>query len=273
MACIKLRNPSTPKSIKGWLLVDDLGLPRFWATVWADVLKANMGLTTRGHHLYAVERFYQVTDRQLGSGALDRMLSELDMPALESALSSFLASLRNDGSLRGVNNNQAWGSARSFVADTVSHLSASSANEYSKVHSRLLRLDRLYSQVSPARPKPPVAIRALPAAVVEDLYEVFSPTSSRNPFRTEALRWRNFLMFLLRAIDALGLETKGKHVERVIESLSSIIWSVGDMRNKYGDAHSATSISTPPTKAEAGFCVNLAGAAALYLLEEFELSN
>lgn len=197
MACIKLRNPSAPKSTKGWLLIDDLGLPRFWATVWADVLKANLGLTTRGHHLYAVERFYQATDRHFGSGALDRMISELDMPKLESALSSFLASLRNDGSLRGINNNQAWGSARSFVSDVVSHLSASSANDYSKVHSRLLRLDRLYSQVSPARPKPPAAIRALPAAVVEDLYEIFSPLSTRNPFRTSALQWRNFLMFLL----------------------------------------------------------------------------
>ena len=120
MACIKLRNPSIPKSTKGWLLVDDLSLPRFWATVWADVLKANMGLTTRGHHLYAVERFYQATDRQFGSGALDRILSELDMSMLESALSGFLASLRNNGSLRGVNNNQAWESARSFVADIVS---------------------------------------------------------------------------------------------------------------------------------------------------------
>lgn len=156
-----------------------------------------MGHTTRGHHLYAVERFYQVTDRQFGCGSLDRMLSELDMHALESALSSFLACLRNDGSLRGINNNQAWGSAKSFVADTVCHLSAASATDYSKIHSRLMRLDRLYSQVSPARPKPPAAIRALPAAVVEDLYEIFSPTSSRNPFRTKTLQWRNFLMFLL----------------------------------------------------------------------------
>src|SRR3990167_4966965 len=197
MACIKLRNPSIPKSTKGWLLVDDLGLPRFWATVWADALKANMGLTTRGHHLYAVERFYQATDRQFGLGALDRMLTELDMPSLESALSSFLASLRNDGSLRGINNNQAWGSAKSFVADTVSHLSASSANDYGKIHSRLMRLDRLYSQVSPGRPKPSAAIRALPATVVEDIYEIFSPTSPRNPFRTKALQWRNYLMFLL----------------------------------------------------------------------------
>ncbi|MHB0804860.1 tyrosine-type recombinase/integrase [Stutzerimonas nitrititolerans] len=197
MACINLRNSSIPKSTKGWLLVDDMGLPRFWATVWADVLKADMGLTTRGHHLYAVERFYQTTDRQFGLGALDRMLAELDMASLESALSSFLSNLRNDASLRGINNNQAWGSAKSFVADIVSHLSASSANDYSKIHSRLMRLDRLYSQVSPGRPKPPAAIRALPATVVEDIYEIFSPTSPRNPFRTKALQWRNYLMFLL----------------------------------------------------------------------------
>lgn len=73
-----------------------------------------------------------------------------------------------------------------------------------------------------------------------------------------------------RAIDALGIEIKGKPIERTIEGLSSIIWGIGDMRNTYGDAHGATSNSAPPTKSEAGFCVNLAGAAALYLLGEFE---
>ena len=178
-------------------MVDSLSIPRFWATVWADVLKANMGLTTRGHHLYAVERFYKTTDRHFGPGALDRMLSELDMQSLESALSGFLASLRNDGNLRGVNNNQAWDSAKSFVGDTIRHLSAASADDYSDAHSRLLRLDRLYSQISPARPKPPAAIRALPPVVVEDIYQIVSPTSARNPFRTKALQWRNYLMFLL----------------------------------------------------------------------------
>ncbi|SDE96811.1 abortive infection family protein [Phytopseudomonas seleniipraecipitans] len=73
-----------------------------------------------------------------------------------------------------------------------------------------------------------------------------------------------------RAIDALGVEVKGKPIEKTIEGLSSIIWGIGDMRNKHGDAHGAASSSIPPTKSEAGFCVNLAGAAALYLLEEFE---
>ena len=73
-----------------------------------------------------------------------------------------------------------------------------------------------------------------------------------------------------KAIDALGLEVKGKPIEKTIEGLSSIIWGIGDMRNKHGDAHGTASDAIPPTKYEAGLCVNLAGAVALYLLEEFE---
>lgn len=197
MTCIKLRDTSIPASTKGWLLVDNFGLPRFWATLWADVLKANLAQTTRSSHLYAIDRFYQSTDLKFGTDSLDRMLSDLDMPLIESALSTFLATLRNDGSLRGINNNQAWASATTFVSDIVSHLSTTSDIDYGKVHSRLLRLDRLYSQVSPARAKPSSAIRSLPAIVVDDLYELFSPDSARNPFRNSVLKWRNFLIFLL----------------------------------------------------------------------------
>ncbi|HCF9254930.1 TPA: abortive infection family protein [Pseudomonas aeruginosa] len=76
-----------------------------------------------------------------------------------------------------------------------------------------------------------------------------------------------------RAISALGLDLKGKPLEKTIQGLNAIIWSVGDMRNRHGDAHGAASCDNSPTKNEAGFCVNLASAAALYLLEEFESSH
>mgnify|MGYP003603229206 CR=1 FL=1 len=197
MTCINLRNTMIPQSTKGWLLIDDLSLPRYWATLWADVLRAHLAQTTRGAHLYAIERLYQITDLKIGMGSLDRMLFELDMPSIETALTTFLSTLRNDGNRRGINNNQAWASATSFVSDIVSHLSVSSEPHYGNIQSRLLRLDRLYSQVSPTRPRPPAGIRALPASVVEDLFEIFSPESKRNPFRSPILRWRNFLIFLL----------------------------------------------------------------------------
>lgn len=73
-----------------------------------------------------------------------------------------------------------------------------------------------------------------------------------------------------KTIDALGLVVKGKPIEKTIAGLDSIIWGIGDMRNKHGDAHGAASDAVAPTKSEAGFCVNLAGSVALYLLEEFE---
>jgi integrase len=59
------------------------------------------------------------------------------------------------------------------------------------------RLETLYEQISPSRPAAPAPIRALPAVVVEDLYRLFNSDSPDNPFRTPALRWRNFLIFLM----------------------------------------------------------------------------
>jgi hypothetical protein len=76
-----------------------------------------------------------------------------------------------------------------------------------------------------------------------------------------------------KTIAALGLSVKEQPIEKTIEGLNSIIWGIGEMRNRLGDAHGATSSSIPPSVSEAGFCVNLAGAAALFLLEEFEASQ
>ncbi|MCO2757377.1 hypothetical protein FA292_03215 [Pseudomonas aeruginosa] len=66
---------------------------------------------------------------------------------------------------------------------------------------------------------------------------------------------------------------QGQPVEKSIEGLRSIIWGIGEMRNRLGDAHGAVSSSAQATVSEAGFCVNLAGATALFLLEEFEASQ
>lgn len=82
------------------------------------MLRANLAQTTRRAHLYAIERLYQVTDLKIAMGSLDRMLFELDMPLIETALTTFLSTPRNDGNRRGINNDQAWASATSFVTDT-----------------------------------------------------------------------------------------------------------------------------------------------------------
>jgi integrase len=134
---------------------------------------------------------------QTGKDRLDEMIAALDFEGLESALGGFLSVLRNDGAIHGVDRNQTWVTALAFVSDIVSHLALSAEDQLADVQAKLLRLERLYGQISLSKPRPPAPIRALPAVVVEELYQLFDPASPDNPFRTPALRWRNFLIFLL----------------------------------------------------------------------------
>lgn len=71
------------------------------------------------------------------------------------------------------------------------------------------------------------------------------------------------------AIQYLQLDIKGTAIEKTIDGLNLVIWAVGDMRNRKGDAHGSSTSSPPPTPAEAGLCVNMSGAVVLYLLEQY----
>jgi hypothetical protein len=133
----------------------------------------------------ALDRLYRAAERQIGRDCLDRILADCDFDALESVLVGFLAQLRNEVVINGIQRSSAWASALEFVTDRMDEL-----------NDRLLRLSRMYDQLRPNPPKAGPPIRALPPAVVEDLYSIFDPSSLRNPFRSEGLRWRNALTFL-----------------------------------------------------------------------------
>lgn len=66
-----------------------------------------------------------------------------------------------------------------------------------KLQARLERLERLYKSLSPGKPRNPTFPRALPPTVLLELYALIDPLSNTNPFRTEPLRWRNYLLVLL----------------------------------------------------------------------------
>ena len=59
MTCQTLRSSATPKALTGWVLLDGNNVPRYWATVWADVLQAKLKDSTRSRCLYAIDRLYQ----------------------------------------------------------------------------------------------------------------------------------------------------------------------------------------------------------------------
>jgi integrase len=173
------------------------GVPRFWASIWSDVLKAGLADGTRRLHLTDLDRLYLAAERQLGYDCLDEILSNFDFDALESILAGFLAQLRNKAALDQVDRSSSWLSAVQFVKDILKHCGSESGRRAKGIEDHLLRLERLYSDLLPNPPKPPPPIRALPAIVVEDLYAIFDPSSPRNPFRSKGQRWRNLLMFLL----------------------------------------------------------------------------
>ena len=66
--------------------------------------------------------------------------------------------------------------------------------------------------------------------MIEELHEIFHPSSQRNPYRTEPIRWRNFTIFMLllhlglRAGELLGptagaIKSEFSHATRALSDL------------------------------------------------------
>lgn len=106
-----LRQPYIPPSLSGTLLVNEDQQPRFWATVWRDVLLADVKDSTHARHLDGVQKLYQTASDQFGTDHLDSIITALDIDGLEFALGSLLAKLRNQSSVYAVDQDAIWTSA------------------------------------------------------------------------------------------------------------------------------------------------------------------
>lgn len=199
MARIRIRNPKVPLPLQGWLLVDWRGLPRYWATVWSALEAASLEETTLGKKLAAIEQLYQSVEAQLGDDRLDLLIAQLDFNALESCLEGFFVSLRNRSAQNAADHSGVWRTAISFIKACTDRIARSGSfkTPIDEIHARLLRLERLHNSLNLRRTRRSETVRALPAAVLEELYELINPQSSRNPFRNDSLRWRNFSIVLL----------------------------------------------------------------------------
>lgn len=79
---VNLASSSIPPTMSGVVSVGSSGAPRFWATIWSDVLKTSLEPSTRRKHLSALDRLYDAAQRQRGSDCLDRLIAEADADAL-----------------------------------------------------------------------------------------------------------------------------------------------------------------------------------------------
>jgi hypothetical protein len=92
---IQLDNSQVPPTLRGPVLVDAFGLPRYWAGVWSTVTTAALASSTHLKKLRYLDSLYRHADELLGFGALDNALATLDSPVLGKILESWFISIRN----------------------------------------------------------------------------------------------------------------------------------------------------------------------------------
>jgi integrase len=219
-----------------------MGRPRYWTSYslarngssWAD--------STKFEYLSAIDRFYLFVEAQTGSDCLDEIVASLDIDRLEACLDGFLAWLRNEQSRTRRSQAAVWSVTTRFIRaclDDLVHHTATGGRR----RTLLERLDRLASmadRLRTGRRRRRQKIRALPAAVVEDLYELAWPDSTRNPFRSTPNQHRNFVIFLLllhqglRRSEALLLPVDAVHGERDAHKDAHRYW-VDITSNPYED--------------------------------------
>lgn len=202
MPLISLSHSSIPPALHGSLLTDkSLGsLPRYWASVWLALDGAGLATNTLRKKLSAIEGLYRTAERVLSYDGLDRVIAVHDFDNIERILTSRFVELQNDVVRRQVDNTSAWQDSFGFVRSILQRIcySEKENDALTEVRKRLLRLDQQFRSLHPtANRKRPMALRSLPASVVTEIYEIIHPNSARNPFRTEAQKWRNFLLLLL----------------------------------------------------------------------------
>jgi hypothetical protein len=135
------------------MLVNALGVPRYWATVWALFLPAALAPSALGKKLTHLDSFYRQSDHSLGLGGLDDALADLNVEALCSALEAYFLSLRSQSAVTPAAEER-WQTALQFVIETVQRLTRSSLamHQMSSLRDRLLNIQLLNSHLNVGKP-------------------------------------------------------------------------------------------------------------------------
>jgi integrase len=200
---VRLRTLS-PAILNTPVIVDDLGLPRYWATVWASFLPADLAPGTLAKKLNHLDSFYQHADSLLGAGALDDALADFDVDVLGGILEGYFFSVRNSAPISAASEER-WQLAIEFVTETSQRRNRNSVGPGSaeELHARLKEFELVHAHLHIGKRRRPERIRSLPAEVLEFLYELLDPESTANPFRNTATRWRVYVSFILMLHEGL----------------------------------------------------------------------
>src|SRR6478672_2440114 len=150
-----------PPEFRSPTLLDDLGLPRYWAYVWASFLPADLAPSIIAKKLNHLETFYQHADELLAPRRLDDAMADVDVEALSNALDGFFLTLRNRPSITPVCEER-WQTALQFVLEIVQRLTRNHlAQHLDELHGRYMRLELLHSKLRIGRRRRPEQVRSL----------------------------------------------------------------------------------------------------------------
>jgi len=114
-------------------------------------------------------------------------------------LRSYLAKLQNDTALNETDQSERWQMVVKFSSETLDEIlhrgfNQSYRTDLNRAKADLRRIEDLYSYLRAPKNLFSKKARSIPSPVLDDLFEVISPNSLRNPFRGSKLKWRNFLI-------------------------------------------------------------------------------
>ena len=123
----QLLTPDTPPSLRGPLLVDENGLPRYWVTIWSTLVAAHLAESTQIKKLRHIEDLYRHADRSFGQASLDNALGTFDDEVLASILESWFITIRNQPTTT-ESDQKRWDSGVGFVSSVLGWISKNDAN-------------------------------------------------------------------------------------------------------------------------------------------------
>lgn len=182
----------------GYVLTDHLNLPRFWAAAWTLLIGGSLAPSTLKQRLQHIEAFYRHTEDFQPQGLLDDAIADQNLALLEELLESYFVTLRNVPDVSS-GTEQRWRDAVEFIRAVSERLlrTPDMSARLTDITLRLERLNRLYGQLRVGKRNVPHFVRALPANVLSELFELVVPGAKANPFKSEATQWRVYCTFLL----------------------------------------------------------------------------
>lgn len=99
----KLTYTELPKILKEPILVDQLGLPRYWSTIYSIFFLNTFAEKTKSQKLRFIDTLYDYCENKFGYGSLDNALTYIKIDLITQICESFFIHLQNNTSDNNIN--------------------------------------------------------------------------------------------------------------------------------------------------------------------------